>query len=207
LEQLVDLGCKRNDLLAMLIWIGPYAKIEDSQEALTGFPRSKLKTVLKRMRLCADDVELLLSLGHTESLLSGGQVGRHTPSRHERSKSNLEEELDPDSGLENELPCIPTNLRLYADYVEGVMDDSSLHPRSHFTRNIGISHLVSTVKAVSGKYYDKAVSALVAAVRNRPDYGEQAHREWREEQRKSKTSADKFIDGQLEAWSKSRQSS
>jgi len=33
-------------------------------------------------------------------------------------------------------------------------------------------------------------------------YGEQAHREWRSEQRKSKTPADKFMDGQVEAWAR-----
>ena len=180
LKQLVDLGCKRKDLLYSLVWIGPYAKIEDSREAITGFPRSKLKTALKRMRLCADDVELLLSLGHTESLLIGG----------------------PESSIQKEFPFVPANLRLYADYVEGVRDDSSLRPRSHFTRNCGISHLVSTVKAVTGEYHDEAVSALLAAVLNRPDYGEQAHREWRSEQRKSKTPADKFMDGQVEAWAR-----
>ena len=161
LDHLVSLDCKRDDLLDTLVWIGPYAEIEDSQAALTGFPRSKLKTVLKRMRTCADEVELLLSLGHTEFLLSGG----------------------PPSPLEKELPWVPTNLRLYADYVEGIMDDSSLHPRSHFTRNIGISHLIWVVKATTHKFCDKEVSALISAILSRPGYDEQAHRQWRTEHR------------------------
>lgn len=182
LGRLVDLGCNRDELLDLLVYIGPYAEIEDSQEALTGFRRSKLKTVLKRMRTCADEVELLLSLGHTESLLCGG----------------------PPSPLEKELPWVPTNLRLYADYVESIMDDSSLHPRSHFTRNIALSQLVLVVKAATGKYRDKEVSALVSAVLGRPNYGELAHEQWRSEQRKSTPEWDKKY---CELWLQQRKTS
>jgi hypothetical protein len=168
----LSLNCKRDDLLDTLVWIGPYAEIEDSQAALVGFPRAKLKTVLKRMRRCAEDVDILLGLGHTESLLSGG----------------------PASPLEKELPWVPTNLLLYADYVEGIMDDSSLHPRSHFTRNIGISHLIAYVKVATSRFCDKEVSALISAILDRPDYDEQAHRQWRAEHRGLISQSEKYFE-------------
>jgi hypothetical protein len=171
-DHLVGLGCRRDDLFSALLWIGPFAELEDTQAALTGFSRSRLKTVLNRMRACADEVEVLLGLGHSQSLLSGG----------------------PPSDLARELPLVPTNLRIYAGYVEAVSADSSLRPRSSFTRNIGKAHLVMLVKSVTGRYCDKEVSGLISAVLDRPAYHAQTHRQWRHEHSKEmSTPLDKYF--------------
>jgi hypothetical protein len=158
-DHLVGLGCRRDVLLDFLVWIGPCAQIEDSQAALTGYPRSKLKTVLNRMRKCADEVEVLVSLGHTNSLLSGRLS----------------------FPLSKEVLWIPADLRLYADYIESIMRVPSLHPRSHLTRNIAVSNLVMAVKTTTGRFHDREVSALISAVLDRPNYDELAHRQWRSE--------------------------
>jgi hypothetical protein len=122
------------------------------------------------MRACADEVELLLSLGHTESLLSRG----------------------PKSPIEEHLPYTPLMLRLYADYVEGVMHDSSLRPRSHFTRNLGISHLILIVKRVTRRFCDREVSALLSAVLDRQGFDEQTLRQWRSDNRDLIVPAEKY---------------
>jgi hypothetical protein len=156
-SRLIDLGCSEESLLQMLVWIGPYAEREDSQDALTGFDRAKLKTVLQRMRTCADDLDVLLRLGLTETLLTAG----------------------PPTDIEVHLPHVPLMLRLYANYVQGVIGTRELHPRTHFKRNIGISGLVHYVKQRTGKLHDKEVSSLISAVLNRPKYNDVAHRQWR----------------------------
>lgn len=42
-DRLVDRGCDRGLLLAMLLGLGPYAKTKDTRDAAVGFDRPQLK--------------------------------------------------------------------------------------------------------------------------------------------------------------------
>jgi hypothetical protein len=82
--------------------------------------------------------------------------------------------------------------------------EASLRERSHFSRNIGIGHLVMTVKSVTGKFHDEEVAGLVSAVLNRPEYGALNHCQWRSEHAKDlATPVDDYFYKHLQPTSKS----
>jgi hypothetical protein len=148
--ELVNLGCDPCTLLMCVAYLVEPARRADKSEKLMGFHPKALKTVVKRMRQSAEDIERIL----------GSQVGRlyllvHAPG----------------------LRSLPSDLRLLAS---GVGDSArTIKPGTHLNRRVAIGMLVSNVMGTTGSPYDRQVSALISAAEDRDDYDEVGQRVWR----------------------------
>ena len=158
LHRLVRSNCDRDELLLLLVLIGPYSAIADSPGMRLQFDRHKLKTLIGRLQRCADEIERLFP--HRLNLPLPISV--------------------PGADL---LSDVPLNLRFYAQGLLHLFRFKEFRVRSHFYRQLASAALIHYVKQKTGTFHDKEVSALISAVLDRPNYGAQNHIQRRRENR------------------------
>jgi hypothetical protein len=76
------------------------------------------------------------------------------------------------------LLTLPTTMRRYTAWFRGDLL-AHVSERKHENRDLGLCQLVRYVKERTGRWRDREVSALVAAVLNNTNYSTDAHKDWR----------------------------
>ena len=159
LEKLVSKGCDRSQLIVKLSLVREQPWFRDDWESLIGFGSTKeLKAATKRIRKCADDIELI-----NEGSVMFALVVNNPKLAPFRS--------------------LPELLRLYCELVD---PPYSIKPKKQRPiLNLSKARLVEYVISATGRPCDREVAELISAVLNDPPdklYSEDAHRTWRHDQ-------------------------
>jgi hypothetical protein len=151
-----------------------------------GFSRKELKTVIRRLRQCADDLERL-RVRTVARLLRDSSTPRRGPkvafipvdeARQPRLADCLSELPQLDQGQ------LARRLRLIALATETVCQELSFQGGPMPIYENTLNSLVDYVYRTTGKYFDPEISVLVAAARG-TEYSVKAHTNWRERHSKS----------------------
>jgi hypothetical protein len=157
-NKLVSAGCDPEVLEWLLIRLHE-SRWRDDPRWLRGAGR-ELKTILARIRQCADDVQCL----------------QRTPAglaALDRAEAECQVIAARDYW------ALPQKLRTFADCFERAAPQQASRTRPQ--RNLVIAELVAYVHHKTVRLHDAEVSALISDVLDRPNYSVQTHKDWRRE--------------------------
>jgi len=153
-------------------------------EAEMGFDRSELKTVIKRMRQCADDLKRLNIHTISQILSEESRFLPATGGRFPRveGRPSLGDVLSELNQLYGYADGLPWRVRVLALATEEGAKHIYLRDRPLYDSNV--ASIVRYVRQRTRQFRDEEVSALIAAVTERPNYDAVAHRDWRKRNRR-----------------------
>jgi hypothetical protein len=153
-------------------------------EGVMGFDRSRLKTVVNRMRRCACDLERL-PISLLRQVLA--QMLPYTDAvKGQATSSQGRNPTCPDLLAELRNLCkyqaeAPRRLRVLALAVEKATKGLRFQGRP--LADQAIASVVCYVRQATGRLHNDEVSALIAAMTDRDSYDVVAHRDWRKRNR------------------------
>ncbi len=191
--RLVERGCDPQRLWnelenIMFAWIVENPQSEENRrrtfKGVMGFDRSKLGTVVKRIRQCARDVEQLpvpLLVQVFNEMLPHSAAVESQPAGSRGRNLGLRDLLSELRNLRRYYAEVPRHLRLLA--LAASEGARGLRFRGHPLYDQAVASLVRYVQEATEKPHNEEVSALIAAVTGRGRYDAVAHCDWRKRNR------------------------
>ncbi|MGC2852377.1 MAG: hypothetical protein WB556_20505 [Candidatus Acidiferrum sp.] len=178
LDRLVENKCESHTLLELLAYVGGAEAIPSPWRKYLVFKSRQLRSIARRMRQCANEIEVLDS-GSMLGLMawpkfSNGQIFDGAGESPDFSRMGR---------FLHSVAQTPVLLRGFADVMDETSKNPRLKPRFLSSFNLALACVVAYVQRCTRSPHDREVSALVNAVCQKDGYTADTLKAWRSEHR------------------------